>query len=80
MRLPAQAAAVVRGAFSWPKVGLGSPVAAVGPAGGTNITCKDPTPNLCVCTNGVATCCSDSFDGCTADTNGTCSCSVTKTP
>ena len=60
MKLPVQAPAVVRGSLSWPlrwPDRRGGTAPAIEPAAGGVVNCTDPTPNSCLCDNGVATCC-----------------------
>jgi hypothetical protein len=77
MKLPVQAPAVVRGSRSWPlhRPGRrGGTAPAIEPAAGGVVNCKVPNPNMCVCDNGVATCCPTTA-GCNLDTTtGACNC------
>jgi hypothetical protein len=78
MKLPVQAPAVVRGSVSWPtrRPAGGSTEPAIEPAAGAVVRCTDPNYSYaCICTNGIATCCSSNA-GCTVDPGtGFCNCS-----
>jgi hypothetical protein len=78
MKLPPQAPAVVRGSVSWPmrQPVRGSTEPAIKPAAaGAIVNCMPPTPNTCVCDNGIATCCKPDDRGCTVDPGtGNCTC------
>jgi hypothetical protein len=77
MKLPVQAAAVLRGSFSWPTrwPAGGSTESGIAPAGGA-VQCSNPTPNACICGNGVAICCATT-KGCTLEQGtGVCKCNA----
>src|SRR5262249_27004104 len=75
MKLPVQAPAVARARGAWPVrrwAGGGYAVASLEPAAGASVKCTDPTPTVCVCQNGIATCCGTGIT-CDADsTTGAC--------
>jgi hypothetical protein len=71
MKLPVQARAVVREGLSGAR--QGGPLPAIAPAAAGVINCTNPTPNTCICDNGIATCCTNA-DGCTQQSTGACMC------
>lgn len=76
MKLPIQAAAVVRASVSWPtrQSARGSAVSAIEPAAGGVVKCTTPTPIPCICDNGMVACCVNDA-GCSIDPNtGNCAC------
>jgi hypothetical protein len=81
MKLPVQAPAVVRESVFWPtrRPARGSTEPAIEPMGSV-LHCTAPTPNPCVCENGIGTCCEGDL-GCKINTmTGSCVCKVRECP